>query len=294
MSSKPTALDQPPAHTIVGNVGALLGQVQTQVDDLAAENLRLKRELAAARHALNTHNPAPPLLRLPRELRDKIFAHIIILGDEEPAIRVGDRFQRTGFAVSTSHNEKHIELFPSLMQTCQQLRDEVAQMHYSKNIFVGSSKKLESWVTLMPKHHKRLVKKVRMADSRARVEDAARETAVAIEKAVGLRAGVIMVFVFGQGPWGVTWVPAARDGRDEEEDASEWSAKGIAIMLRERDFKRARKAENVAEKFGSPGETWVLIQRTAHQRRIHSNAKLLYIPHLHISFLHPNTMHYTP
>ncbi|KAI7240120.1 hypothetical protein KC330_g1440 [Hortaea werneckii] len=146
------------------------------------------RELSYTRLS-DDNRTRSPLLRLPRELRDRILEYA--LQDRWP-IEIPCRDD------PKTHKKKGIKPYkpPALLSVSRQLRLEGATIYYSGNIFDLSSDTMKAWLLAMPLEQRKLIKAIRCTPSlRIHWWENDRSTAVQVidqlEKDLGLTKGCI-------------------------------------------------------------------------------------------------------
>ncbi|CAK1362252.1 hypothetical protein CB0940_02471 [Cercospora beticola] len=132
---------------------------------------------SSAQDALSLHDldqQKPPLLRLPRELRDQILGYLFAHSPPRPIL--GCRL-------------------PVTMHTCQQLREETAQLYYPKKTWICLSHDLDRLATAFDPQHKQYLYAVSYAFYMFKVatpQDAILQ-ADHLDKRHGLEKGTIWV-----------------------------------------------------------------------------------------------------
>ncbi|PPJ58402.1 hypothetical protein CBER1_08083 [Cercospora berteroae] len=131
----------------------------------------------AATEALNLcglDQQTAPLLRLPRELRDQILEYLIAHSPPRPILGCK---------------------LPATMHTCQQLREETAQLYYPKKTWICLSHDLDRLDTVFDPQHKQYLDAVSYAFYRWKVTSpqSAILQADHLDKRYGLEKGTIWV-----------------------------------------------------------------------------------------------------
>ena len=130
-----------------------------------------------------------PLLRLPRELRDRILDYAL---QNRWPVEIPCRDD------PKTHKKKGIKPYkpPTLLLASRQLRMEGAPIYYSGNIFDLASDTMKAWLLAMPLEQRKLIKAIRCTPSfRVHWWENDRSTAVQaidqLEKDLGLTKGCI-------------------------------------------------------------------------------------------------------
>ncbi|KAM3422525.1 hypothetical protein BST61_g26 [Cercospora zeina] len=105
-------------------------------DDAAATSAQDALQIRDIEHT------RPPLLRLPRELRDQILGYLFANSAPRPIL--GCRL-------------------PATMHICKQLREETAQLYYPKKTWICLSRDLDRLATTFDPQHKQYLYAVRYA-----------------------------------------------------------------------------------------------------------------------------------
>ncbi|KAK5113890.1 hypothetical protein LTR85_010423 [Meristemomyces frigidus] len=96
---------------------------------------------------------ASPLLRLPRELRDQILTEVLV-DRHDVEVPCREDSQKQGCTAYAP---------PALLQANRQLRQEAAEIYYTKNVFQSASDTLYEWLPSLPLEHRNLINTVHFA-----------------------------------------------------------------------------------------------------------------------------------